>query len=184
MLVVVLLIISATTVSAENSAVRIFLHGQRQLGSHWYLVSHNCLPNITAMSDWYAYLGPRYQYSQGFLEGFVGYTFLEGTDDESIILSPRILHSFGKVYFWGDIEWYPKWQSVYTSAMAEYSVAPYLEIGLESETYSPKSAETSRNIGPNVTYYISNQMNVDLTYQFKPEKFGGNFIRISTSLSF
>lgn len=184
MLTIALLITSVTTVWAGNSAVRIFLHGQKQLSGSWYLVSHNCISNITVASDWYAYMGPRYKYSRGFVEGFVGYTLLAGTDDESVVLSSRILHSLGKVYVWADAEWYPKWQSAYTSAMLEYVVTPSLEVGLESETYSLKGAATSRNIGPNVTFYFSSQMNVGLTYQLKPAKFGGNFLRLTTFFTF
>jgi len=182
-LCVAVFVVTTAIAFSQNNALRVFLHGEKKLTDHWNMVSHNVIPNLTQSSDAYVYFGPRYKFNRGFADFFLGYSFLKGNDN-SVLVSPRFLYSVGKFYIWTDAEWYPKWNSVYTSAMLEWLPGVGVELGCESETYSPESEKTVWNLGPNIIYNLSDKMTLDLTWQYKKVEFGGSFARLTIILNF
>ena len=165
----------ATPAHSSETAVRIFAHTKSQLDSSWSVVSHNFTADFSQNTNLYSFAGIRRSYGLGFTEACLGYTFFQG-NDESLILSLRQLITHKQFSWWQDFEYYPKWNSLFTTNQLAVSSGK-LDLGLESQTYTD-DRQPSLSLGPKAVYHYSPQFEMGLSHHFRLIKFGGNFVRL------
>lgn len=190
MIMMVVLMVLATTLMAEQSEVRVFAIGGKQLTENFSFTSVSFLVRNSQGDNIWSFNGPRYLFGQGgFIDAFVGLTFPE-EGKETYALSPRLRMPVGRFYIWQDLEWYPEPDDWYSATVlnwrADSKAGPGegLEFGLEFEAFKPGNSTKTYHYGPFVSSALNDKMSLCLAWHKKSDEFGGNFIRLSGTFLF
>lgn len=159
----VALALLAVTSQAHPPRVKPVVHASRELTEDFTLAAHFLTPNLMDGVAPILHLELVFK-ATGWLKiaPAVGLAFKPNEAIVELSLAP----SSGKMWGWAHFEVRPQSMNVYWFVQAQYKLLPWLEAGIEEESWGnlTTAGSLSHGAGPNVLLRLSDRTRVDFSY--------------------